>query len=95
MRHVDAEGRPMHGWAFADDCILCFRDWVSFEQGFQDLLQAFEELGLKVNLTKTVLLVHEDLWEGGERHFAANAYHPGFQIRWQQQAQYLGRPITV
>ena len=92
--HVDAEGRPMHGWAFADDCILCFRDWVSFEQGFQDLLQAFEELGLKVNLTKTVLLVHEDLWEGGERHFAANAYHPGFQIRWQQQAKYLGRPIT-
>ena len=89
--HADAEGQPLHGWAFADDCILNFRAWKDFALAFRELLAALNELGLQVNLDKTVLVVHPDLWQQGVEFFAQYPDDPGCKIQWKHQGKYLGK----
>ena len=78
--HTDSKGDPLHGWAFADDVILTFSSWSDFRVGFEQLIHAFRELGLEINLSKSVLVVHEDLLEGGLRYFSRYPNHPNLAV---------------
>ena len=92
-RHVDDQGSSLHGWAFVDDCIFNFLDWRDFRVGFAGLLFALQDLGLDINLVKTVLVVHPDMWRSGVDHFQAYPDHPGFACKWATQSQYLRKPF--
>ncbi|CAE7860130.1 Usp17lb, partial [Symbiodinium sp. KB8] len=92
-RHRDAMGRPLHGWAFADDCILNFLGWSDYKKGFSSLLLAFQELGLSINLSKTYLIVHPSLLEDGLAYFRDDPDHPGFRCKWVQEGLYLRKPF--
>ena len=83
-RHRDAMGRPLHGWAFADDCILNFLGWSDYKKGFYSLLLAFEELGLSISSSKTYLIVHPSLLQDGLAYFRDDPDHPGFLCKWVQ-----------
>ena len=91
---MDVDGKPLHGWAFSDDCIFNFRTWREFKIGFQELIDAFEELGLKINLGKTVLIVHPDMMADGVKFFEDCPEHPGFCCQWAQKGEYLKKPFS-
>ena len=92
-RHVDEQGNPLHGWAFADDCTLNFRGWDDFKIGFQSLVSAFHELGLSINFGKTVVVVHPSMWEQGVAFFRDDPEHCGFRCQWASEGTYLRRPF--
>ena len=93
-RHRDQAGRPLHGWAFADDCIFSFLGWRDFKLGIESLIGMFAELGLSINLSKTFLVVHPSMLEDGMQYFRDDPLHCGFQCQWVQEGKHLQKPFA-
>ena len=92
-RHRDHAGRLLFGWCYADDCIFNFDSWSSFKRGLSDIIAAFAELGLHLNLDKTQLVVHPDWYQEGLDFFASDPDHPATQCKWVTVGEYLRRPL--
>ena len=80
-RHRDARGRPLFGWAYSDDCLLNFASWKDCKTGSEDIVHWFRELGLHINLGKT-LVVHPDMWDECVAFFRDDVEHFGFRCKW-------------
>ena len=92
-RHRDHAGRLLFGWCYADDCIFNFDSWVSFKTGLSDIIAAFAELGLHLNLDKTQLVVHPDWYQEGLDFFASDPAHTAMQCKWVTVGEHLRRPF--
>ena len=81
-----------YGWAYVDDMMFNFVSWEQCDRCFADLCSVLHDLGLRLNLRKTVVMSHPNVLRLGKSYnFREGSVVP--QLAWERSVKYLKKPL--